>query len=104
MELKTRETSNAVRSPEIPDGRVHVLQRFAILMGEDGGNRPLGEREAVERKKGSVAVKIEERSVLTDPPRYIWDGFTIRSIRTYVRNIRLPLNLRRISMKDRIEF
>jgi hypothetical protein len=91
-------------SPEIPDGRVHFLQRFAILMGEEGGNRPLGEREAVERKKGSVAVKIEERSVLTDPPRYIWDGFTIRSIRTYVRNIRLPLNLRRISMKDRIEF
>jgi hypothetical protein len=44
-----------MRSPEIPDGRVHFLQRFAILMGEEGGNHPLGEREAVERKKGSVA-------------------------------------------------
>jgi hypothetical protein len=31
-------------------------------MGEEGGNRPLGEREAVERRKGSVAVKIEERT------------------------------------------
>jgi hypothetical protein len=40
----------------------HLLQRFAILMGEEGGNRPLGEREAVERRKGSVAVKIEERT------------------------------------------
>jgi hypothetical protein len=57
MELKTRETSNPMRSPEIPDGRVLFLQRFAILMGEDGGNRPLGEREAEEREKGSVVVK-----------------------------------------------
>jgi hypothetical protein len=40
--------------------RAHFLQRFAILMGEDGGNRPLGKREAEEREKGSVAVKIEE--------------------------------------------
>jgi hypothetical protein len=41
-------------------------------MGEEGGNCPLGEREAVERRKSSVVVKIEDRSVLTDPPRYIW--------------------------------
>jgi hypothetical protein len=87
MKLKMRETSNPMCSPEIPDGRVHFLQRFVILMGEEGGNRPLGEREAVERKKGSVVVKIEDRTVLTDPPRYIWDGFTIRSIRTYVRSL-----------------
>jgi hypothetical protein len=60
MELKTRETSNPMRSPEIPDGRVLFLQRFAILMGEDGGNRPLGERKAEEREKESVAVKKEE--------------------------------------------
>jgi hypothetical protein len=57
MELKTRETSNPMHSPEIPDGRVLFLQRFAILMGLDGGNRPLGVREAEERKKEAVAVK-----------------------------------------------
>jgi hypothetical protein len=49
MELKTRETSNPMHSPEIPDERVHFLQRFAILMDEDDGNRHLGEREAEER-------------------------------------------------------
>jgi hypothetical protein len=57
MKLKTRETSNPMSSPEIPDGREHFLQRFAVLMREDGGNRPLGEREAVERRRGSVVVK-----------------------------------------------
>jgi hypothetical protein len=57
MKLKTQETSNPMRSPEIPDGRVLFLQRFAILMGVDGGNHPLGVREAEERKKEAVAVK-----------------------------------------------
>jgi hypothetical protein len=52
-ELKTRETSNPMLSPEIPDGRVHFLQRFAILMCEEGENCPLGERKAVERRRGS---------------------------------------------------
>jgi hypothetical protein len=49
MKKKTRETSNPKRSPEIPDEREHSRHLFAILMGRDGGNRPLGEREAVER-------------------------------------------------------
>jgi hypothetical protein len=57
MKLKMRETSNPMRSPEIPDKREHFLQRLAILMGEDDGNRPLGERETVERRRGSVVVK-----------------------------------------------
>jgi hypothetical protein len=51
MKLKTRETANPMRFSEIPNGRVHFLQRLAILMVEEDGNRPLGEREAVERKK-----------------------------------------------------
>jgi hypothetical protein len=50
MKRKTRETSNPKRSPEIPDEREHFLQQFAILMEESGGNRPLGEKEAVERR------------------------------------------------------
>jgi hypothetical protein len=49
MKRKTWETSNPKRSPEIPDEREHFLQRFAILMDEDDGNRHLGEREAEER-------------------------------------------------------
>jgi hypothetical protein len=57
MELKMRETSNPMRSPEILDGRVLFLQRFASLMGLDCGNRPVGVREAEERKKEAVAVK-----------------------------------------------
>jgi hypothetical protein len=57
MKMKARETSNAMRSPEIPDGKVHVLQRFAILECEEGGNRPLGERETVEMRRDSVEVK-----------------------------------------------
>jgi hypothetical protein len=57
-----------MRSPKIPDGRVHFLQRFAILMGEEGGNRPLDEREAVERKKGSVAVKNRREKHFDRPP------------------------------------
>jgi hypothetical protein len=48
-----------MRSPEIPDGRVLFLQRFASLVGLDGGNRPLGVREAEERKKEAVAVEKE---------------------------------------------
>jgi hypothetical protein len=59
MQLKTRETSTPMRSPEIPDGRVLFLQRFASLVGLDGGNRPLGVREAEERKKEAVAVEKE---------------------------------------------
>jgi hypothetical protein len=57
MELKTWETSNPMRSLEILDGTVLFLQRFAILMGLDGGNRPLGVREAEERKKEVEPVK-----------------------------------------------
>jgi hypothetical protein len=75
MKLKTRETSNPTRSPEILDGREHFLQRLAILMGGDGGNRPLGEREEVERRRGSVVVKKEDRTVLTDPPPTVYMGW-----------------------------
>jgi hypothetical protein len=53
MKMKTRETPNPKRSPEIPDEKEPFLQRFAILMREGGGNRPLGEREAVERRRCS---------------------------------------------------
>jgi hypothetical protein len=68
MELKTWETSNPMHSLEILDGRVLFLQRFAILMGEDGENHPLGEREAEEREKGSVAVKKEMCWHFDGPP------------------------------------
>jgi hypothetical protein len=104
MELKTRETSNAMRSPEIPDGRVHFLQRFAILMGEEGGNRPLGEREAVERKKSSVAVKIEERSFLTDPPTVYMGWFYHPEYPDICPEYPAPPKSEKFSMKDRIEF
>jgi hypothetical protein len=57
MKKKMRETSNPKRSPEIPDEREHSRHRFAILMGRDGGNRPLDEREAVERSCVTVEVK-----------------------------------------------
>jgi hypothetical protein len=61
MELKTWETSNPMRSPEISDGRVLLLKRFAILMGLEGGNRPLGVREAEERKEEAVAVAVKKK-------------------------------------------
>jgi hypothetical protein len=50
MKRKTRETPNPKRSPEIPDERMHSLKRFANLMGKGGGNRPLGDWKAVERR------------------------------------------------------
>jgi hypothetical protein len=59
MKRKTRETPNPKRSPEIPDERKHSLQRFANLTGKGGGNRPLGEREAGERR--SVAVEMKKK-------------------------------------------
>jgi hypothetical protein len=62
MELKTRETSNPMPSPEIPDGRVLFLQRFASFMCLDGGNRPLGVREEEERKRGAVVMKMKSET------------------------------------------
>jgi hypothetical protein len=57
MKRKARETPNQKRSPEIPDEMEHSLQRFANLTGKDGGNRPLGEWETVERRRDAVEVK-----------------------------------------------
>jgi hypothetical protein len=57
MKRKARETPNPKRSPEILDERKHSLQRFTNLTGKCGGNRPLGEWEAVERRRGAVEVK-----------------------------------------------
>jgi hypothetical protein len=57
MKREAQETPNPKRSPEIPDERKHSLQRFANLTGKSGGNRPLGEWEAVERRRGAVEVK-----------------------------------------------
>jgi hypothetical protein len=57
MKRKTRETPNPKRSLEIPDEREYTFQRFANLTGKCGGNCPLGEWEAVERRRGAVEVK-----------------------------------------------
>jgi hypothetical protein len=63
MKRKAWETPNPKRSPEIPDEREreHSFQRFANLTGKSDGNRPLGEWEAVERRRGAVEVKKNKR-------------------------------------------
>jgi hypothetical protein len=90
IELNARETSNPKLSPEFSKGRVLFLQRFARFMRLDGGNRPLGEREEEEKKREASAVRKNELEHFNQPPpRYILDGFTIRSIRTNIRSIRM---------------
>jgi hypothetical protein len=71
MKREARESPNPKRSPEIPDERKHSLQRFANLTGKSGENRPLGEWRAVEKRRGTVEVKIRDRTVFDRPPRGI---------------------------------
>jgi hypothetical protein len=79
--------SNA--SPEFPEGRMLFLQRFARFMRLDGGNRPLGKREGEEKEREAASVRKNELEHFNQPPpRYILDGFTIRSIRTNIWSIR----------------
>jgi hypothetical protein len=110
MELNMRETPNPMLSLEFPEGKMLFLQRFARFMRLDGGNRPLGEREEKERKREAAAVRKNELERFNrPPPRYILDGFTIRSIWTNIRSIQIKdrsirLIPSRILEKDRIEF
>jgi hypothetical protein len=50
-------------------------------LGREGGR---GEEEG-----GGGGEKERMKRFNRPPPRYIWDGFTIRSIRTYVQSIRM---------------
>jgi hypothetical protein len=102
MELNVRETSNPMLSLEFPEGRMLFLQRFARFMRLDGRNHPLGEREEEEKREAAVVRKNELEHFNRPPPRYILDGFTIRSIRIKDRSIRLIPS--RILENDTIEF